>query len=71
VDLAVLADFDAAIYARDLPIPDGVTLLADPDEIVFKVAPPRVQEVEVAPVVEAPAEAEAAAEGGAAEGAES
>ena len=56
VDLAALVDFDAAIYARDLPIPEGVTLLADPDEIVFKVAPPRVQEVEVAAPVAAPAE---------------
>ena len=52
VDLAVLVDFDAAIHARDLPIPAGVTLVTDPDEIVFKVSPPRVQEVEaVAPVV--------------------
>jgi large subunit ribosomal protein L25 len=60
VDLSALVDFDAAIYARDLPIPAGVTLLADPDEIVFKVAPPRVQEVEVAAPVAAPvAEAEA------------
>lgn len=46
VDLAVLIDFDAAIFARDLPIPEGVQLLTDPDEIVFKVSPPRVQEVE-------------------------
>ena len=52
IDLAALVDFDAAIHARDLPIPAGVTLLTDPDEIVFKVSPPRVQEVEaVAPVV--------------------
>jgi len=59
VDLAVLVDFEAAIYARDLPIPEGVQLLADPDEIVFKVAPPRVQEAEVV----APTEAAPAAEG--------
>jgi len=62
VDLASLVDFDAAIHARDLPIPDGVTLLADPDEIVFKVAPPRVQEVEVAAPVAAPVEEAEAAE---------
>ncbi len=69
VDLAVLVDFDAAIHARDLVIPDGVQLLTDPDEIVFKVAPPRVQEVEaVAPTEAAAAEGEAAEEG--AEGAE-
>ena len=59
VDLAVLVDFEAAIYARDLPIPEGVQLLADPDEIVFKVAPPRVQEAEVV----APTEVAPAAEG--------
>ena len=62
VDLATLVDFDAAIHARDLPIPDGVTLLADPDEIVFKVAPPRVQEVEVAAPVAVPVEEAEAAE---------
>jgi large subunit ribosomal protein L25 len=62
VDLASLVDFDAAIHARDLPIPDGVTLLADPDEIVFKVAPPRVQEVEVAAPVAVPVEEAEAAE---------
>jgi large subunit ribosomal protein L25 len=71
VDLAVLVDFDAAIYARDLPIPEGVTLLADPDEIVFKVSPPRVQEVEVAPVSEAAPTGEAVAEDGAEADAES
>ncbi len=65
VDLSVLVDFDAAIYARDLPIPENVVLLTDPDEIVFKVSPPRVQEVEVAPVTEIAPTGEAAAEGGA------
>ncbi len=68
VDLAVLVDFDAAIHARDLPIPEGVQLLTDPDEIVFKVSPPRVQEVEVVVPTEVVAagegeEAEAGAEG--------
>ena len=62
VDLSTLVDFDAAIYARDLPIPAGVTLLADPAEIVFKVAPPRVQEAEVVAPVAAPIEEAGAAE---------
>ncbi len=70
VDLASLVDFDAAIHARDLPIPDGVQLLTDPDEIVFKVSPPRVQEVEAAPVVEAAVEAAAAPAEGSPEGSE-
>jgi large subunit ribosomal protein L25 len=39
-----LVDFDAAIHLRDLPLPDGVTLLSDPDEVVAKVAAPHVVE---------------------------
>jgi large subunit ribosomal protein L25 len=62
VDLAVLVDFDAMIRARDLPIPAGVTLLTDPDEIVFKVAPPRVLEVEAAAPVAAEVAPEVAAD---------
>ena len=60
-DLSVLVDFDAAIHVRDLVIPPGVTLLSDPDEIVFKVAPPRIAEAEAAPAEAAPAEAAAPA----------
>jgi large subunit ribosomal protein L25 len=56
VDLAVLVDFDAAIHLRDLPLPDGVTLLSDPEEVVAKVAAPHVIEE---PVVEAEVVAEA------------
>ena len=52
------------LHARDLPIPADVTLLTDPDEIVFKVSPPRVQEVEavVAAAPETVPEVETAAE---------
>ena len=42
-----LVDFDAAIYVRELTIPDDVTLLTDGDEIVAKVQAPRVEEVAV------------------------
>ena len=67
-----LVDFDAAIHVRDLSIPDDVTLLTDPDEIIAKVQAPRI-EIEEEPVVEEGeegAEGEEAAEGaeGAAEG---
>jgi len=60
-----LVDFDGAVHLRELALPDGVTLLSDPDEVVAKVAAPHVVE-EVAPVAEeavpeAPA-AEAASE---------
>ena len=61
-----LVDFDATLHVRDLAIPDDVTLLTDPDEIIAKVQAPRI-EVEEEPVA---AEGEEAAEGEAAEGAE-
>jgi large subunit ribosomal protein L25 len=65
-----LVDFDASIYVRDLSIPDDVTLLTEPDEIIAKVQAPRI-EVEEEPVVEEGEELEGEeAEGaeGAAEG---
>ena len=61
-----LVDFDTTIHVRDLAIPDDVTLLTDPDDVVAKVQAPRVG-VEEEPVVaegEEPAEGEAPAEGG-------
>ena len=64
-----LADFDAAIYVRDLQIPSDVTLLTDPDEIIAKVQAPRI-EVEEEPVVAEgeEVEGEEGAEGEGAEG---
>ncbi|HEY3522693.1 MAG TPA: 50S ribosomal protein L25 [Candidatus Limnocylindrales bacterium] len=56
-----LADFDAAVHVRDLVVPDGATVLNEPDELVAKVERPRVEAVE-----EPAAEAEAAEEGEAA-----
>jgi large subunit ribosomal protein L25 len=64
VDLAVLSDFDAVVHVRDLAVPPGVTVLTDPDETVFKVAPPRVPEVEEAPAAEAAAAGSGAASAG-------
>lgn len=60
-ELTRLVDFESVIHVRDLEIPSDVTLLTDLDEIVAKVAPPRVEEAPI--VVAAPAEGEAAAEG--------
>jgi large subunit ribosomal protein L25 len=56
-----LKDFDVAIHLRDLPLPAGITLLSDPDEVVAKVAAPHVIEepVAVEAAAEEPAEAEA------------
>jgi large subunit ribosomal protein L25 len=50
--IETLVDFETVIHLRDLPLPAGVTLLSDPDEIVAKVAAPHVVE-EVAPAAEA------------------
>ena len=55
-DLTPLATFEDSIHVRDLAIPSDVTLLTDPEEIVAKVAPPRVEEEPVAAA--APAEGE-------------
>ena len=69
VDLSPLVDFDAAIFVRDLAAQaETITILNDPDELVAKVMPPRVEEE---PVVvaeelgegEEPAEGEGAPEG--------
>jgi large subunit ribosomal protein L25 len=53
VSVDSLVDFDTQIHVRDIANPSDVTLLTDPDEMVARVQPPRV-EVE-APTVEAEA----------------
>jgi large subunit ribosomal protein L25 len=61
-DISVLRTFDDAIHVRDLDIPEDAALLSDPDEVVAKVFPPRVEEAVVAAEgAEAEAEGEAAA----------
>jgi len=56
-----------SLWAGSNAIPEGATLLTDPDEIVARVLPPRVEVEEVAPEAEAEEEG---AEGEAAEGPE-
>jgi len=56
-----LVDFEATVHVRDLTIPDDVTLLTDPDEIVARVQQPRVEEEPVVVGAEEAAEAEAEA----------
>jgi large subunit ribosomal protein L25 len=41
-----LVDFETTIHVRDLAIPPEVTLLTDPDDLVARVLPPRIEEVE-------------------------
>jgi len=70
-DVSPLLTFDDVIRLKDVEIPSDVTLLTDLEEIVAKVLPPRVEEVEVPAVAEGEELAEGeAAEGEAAEGAE-
>lgn len=66
VDISDLAEVDAAIRLSDLRMPEGVTVVGDPDDIIVKLAARRVaaeaeEEEEEAPVAEE-AEAESAEE---------
>jgi large subunit ribosomal protein L25 len=65
VDVTGLDTLDSAIHVRDLPIPDTVLLLTDPDQVVAKVEPPRLVVEEEAAAPEEAAAAEAAAAEGA------
>ncbi len=58
VDVSVLDVLDAALFVRDLVVPSNVEVLAAPDQVVVKVAPPRLVSEE-----ELPAEKEEAPEG--------
>jgi large subunit ribosomal protein L25 len=68
VDVSGLAEIDDAIHIKDLPVSVGLTLLVDPELVVVKVAPPRIEveeevvEEEAVPAAEAAAEEEAKAE---------
>lgn len=67
-DVSSLEEIDSAFHVGDLSIPESVTLLTDPEQVVAKVSPPAVVQVEeVAEVAEGE---EAAEEGAAAPGAE-
>jgi len=70
VDVSGLAEIDDAIHIKDLPVSAGLTFLVDPELVVVKIAPPRVEVEEVveeeaaeaAEAVEEEAKAEKAAE---------
>ena len=59
VDISVLEDLDSTIHVRDLPVPEGATIVTDPDELVVKMLPPTV-EPEVDEAADVAAEAPAA-----------
>ena len=69
VDVSVLETLEDSILVSDLPVPDSVTIMADPGDVVVNVVPMRVAEVEEEEEVELEegVEAEAAAEEGAEE----
>ena len=66
IDVSGLAEVDAAVRLADLQLPEGVTAVGDPEEVVVKLAARRVAAEEEA--AEAPAEEAEAAEGGEAAG---
>jgi large subunit ribosomal protein L25 len=64
VDITPLAEIESELRVSEISVPKGVTVLADPDDLVVKIVHKREMKVEEV-VVEAavPAEGEAAAEG--------
>jgi len=66
IDVSVLEEIDQAVHVSDLVMPEDVTLLTDPEQVVAKVSPPAVEiveEKEEEEVAEGEEGAEAAAEG--------
>lgn len=64
VDVSVLVDFNSIIRVSDLKFPEGFTVLAEPDETVAIVTPPREEkEEEIIPVDQIPVAGEEKKEG--------
>jgi len=57
VSLETLVAFHNAIHVRDLALPETISILANPDDIIVMVMPPRVEE-EAAPTTETAPEPE-------------
>jgi len=72
VDLTPLAEIDDGLRVSELAVPKGITILADPEELVVKIVHKRelkIEEEVPAAEAEVPAEGEEApAEGAPAEG---
>ena len=62
MDASGLDSFEVSIYVRDITVAHDVTVLTDPDAMIARVIPPRVEE-EVVAEVEAPVDEEAVPEG--------
>jgi len=59
-DLSPLVSFDETVTVADIDVPEGVTIQADPTEVIARVLPPRVEEVPVVAEEELEEGAEAA-----------
>lgn len=46
VDVSVLEEIDQALHVSDLPLPEGVEMVSDGEQLVAKVAPPVVEQIE-------------------------
>ena len=62
VDISSLVDFDTTLSVGDVEVPGNVTVLNEPEDVIVRVAPPRL-EVEVVEEDEELEEGEEAAEG--------
>ena len=62
IDVSPLTEINQALHVSDLDVPDGVALFTDIEQVVAKVAPPAVEQVEEVPEEEVE-EGEAAPEG--------
>ncbi len=62
VDISFLDDFEKAIRVGDIPVSGDVTILADAEDVIARVNPPRVEEEVAEVAAEEGAEVEAIAE---------
>jgi hypothetical protein len=53
VDISSLADINATLHAKDVKLPKDFVLITDPEELIAKIDPPRVQEGATAAATEA------------------
>ena len=62
MDVSTLVDFDTTLVVGDVEVPGNATVLNDPEDVIARVAPPRL-EVEVVEEDEELEEGEEGAEG--------
>ncbi|MEI6191024.1 MAG: 50S ribosomal protein L25 [bacterium] len=50
VDISTLINFDSVIMAKEIKLPEGVTLKVKPEEVIASVYEPKEEVIEVAPI---------------------